>query len=137
MDCGCLDDNGKPIKDSAAHHIVPKGGGSPSVNLVQLQVCSEVKNKVTVDSAHNGVCLPRYEGRNDKLPVDSQNNTIRTRTDGAKHAGREGDLHGEVVVRALLNLCNSNNEAQWKSNLDKIAENLSRGQEMFNGISIP
>jgi hypothetical protein len=34
-------------------------------------------------------------------------------------------------------LCNSNNEAQWKSNLDKIAENLSRGQEMFNGISIP
>jgi hypothetical protein len=41
------------------------------------------------------------------------------------------------VIEKLKDLCESNNEDQWKGNLEKIAKNLSKGKDMLYGISVP
>ena len=105
--CGCL------VKNiiSAAHHIVPRTAGGPVGD--QLRAC--LKNrKIDMDSAINGVCLPKEH-------TDESN--------AFPHRGNEGNIHGEKRLKELLALCKSNNysNTQFENLLRDIAKGYTKG----------
>ncbi len=102
----------KPDTQTAAHHIIPKKQGQEVGD--RLRECLKNKRKIDIDSAVNGVCLPK--GVSDDSAA-------------FPHRGGEGNLHDTQRLKILLDICEDDNLSndQFIDKIREIAEGYTKG----------